>query len=182
MLPIAICMATSSCLDNNNFRPGISVYEDRENSRRDSNTSLVVDYGAGLLLEYDKTTVDYSVRQETEIGDLFKPKFNGQFFFDEATRILVPKSMNARQWKAFGHTCKSEPQRGLNSDASYTIHCYSLDRPDWSSSFTYDGKRGVTSLFRPCPAFKPKVGCKLTLVTEDGIFSDKMRAIISESR
>lgn len=169
------CMILLACTDTKNVRPGIIVYEDISD-RKDSDTSLVIDAEDGFLFEYDKYNIDYNIRQETDMLDLFKPKFDGKYFFDESNGILIPYKDFGGRWSAFGYSCTSDRQTIDLDGSGAAITCISANHPEWSYRFTYNPTRGVTSLVRPCPLYRPKLGCKFELKTREGIFSSGMRS------
>jgi hypothetical protein len=170
ILLLATLMLTGSllsCSQERKIREHTIVYEDPNPKRIDDSTSIVFDLDDGAMRFYPKHSVDYTAKQFTEFATEFVIKTDGDVYFDDATQILVPKTMPRESWRGFGQVCKAEI-------GSSRVECASEKDGGEKHSFTFDDRLGVTEFSHPCPSFS-KNECTYRLVSTEGIFSRSMR-------
>ena len=162
-----IVLACSPETEKREIREHTIVYEDQNPKRIDDSTSIVFDLDDGEMRLYPKHSVDYAAKQFTEFATEFLIKTDGDVYFDDATQILVPKTMPRESWRGFGQVCKAK-------NGSSRVECASERNGGGKHSITFDDRIGVTEFSYPCPSFS-KDECTYSLVTKEGIFSRAMR-------
>lgn len=164
---LAVTGTLLACSPERKIRDQTVVYEDPNPKRIDDSTSIVFDLDDGAMRFYPKHSVDYATKQYTEFATEFSIKTDGDLYFDEATQILVPKTMPRASWRGFGQICKSKSGGSL-------IECESEKDGSEKHSFMFEDSIGVTAFSHPCPSFS-KDECTYKLVSKEGIFSRVMR-------
>lgn len=170
LLILAITSPVLACspeAEKRQIRENTIVYEDPNPKRIDDSTSIVFDLDDGAMRFYPKHSVDYAAKQFTEFATEFLIQTDGDVYFDDATQILVPKTMPRQSWRGFGQVCKAK-------SGSSRVECASEKNGGEKHSFTFDDRIGVTEFSHPCPSFS-KEECTYKLVSEEGIFSRAMR-------